>query len=117
MTHLFRILAKSLATTLIVLLISEGALRIMYAVRRAFVREFPLPYTLSDAYGPVPPWHDSLRILTPDENLIWRNVANVQHRYVAVFSPVHTAQDRIALLRRFRPGLPDDLRSNPRWDG
>jgi len=34
-----------------------------------------------------------------------------QHRYVAVFNPVRTAADRIALLRQFWPRLPED-RSN-----
>jgi lysophospholipase L1-like esterase len=113
---LARGLAKSVVTTTIFLALVEAGLHGVYAVRQAMVAEFPLPYTLSDNYGPIPPWLDGLRILTADPQLIWRNVPNAHHRYVAVFSPVRAAADRIALLRQFSPRLPDDLRSNPRWD-
>src|SRR5262249_41615578 len=36
--------------------------------------------------------------------------------YVDIFSPARRPEDRIALLRRFNPSLPDAFRSNPVWD-
>jgi lysophospholipase L1-like esterase len=107
--------AKSLVTTIIFFTLAEIALRGAYFARNAVVSRVPLPYALGDEYGPIPPWLDRLLILVPDNTLIWRNLPNVRRTYVDIFSPVHTEQDRIALLRRFTPTLPSEFRANPTW--
>ncbi|NIM98555.1 MAG: hypothetical protein GTO24_10885, partial [candidate division Zixibacteria bacterium] len=75
-----------------------------------------LPYVIGQGYGPVPPWSDGLRILEPDESLIWRNRPKLSRRYIDVFTPVHTEQDRTSLLRQFLPAIPATLKGNPVWE-
>src|SRR5947209_13875981 len=106
---------KSLITTVIFFVLLEGALRGAYVVRNSFVRLVPLPYSVGDQYGPIPPWLDRLMILVPDDTLIWRNLPNVRRTYVDIFSPAHTEADRTALLRRFVPTLPVEFQANPTW--
>jgi len=106
---------KSLITTIIFFTVAEAGLRAVYAVRNAMVRLVPLPYSVGDQYGPIPPWLDRLMILVPDDTLIWRNLPNVRRTYVDIFSPAHTEADRTALLRRFVPALPVEFRANPTW--
>ena len=79
------------------------------------MRRVPLPYSVGDQYGPIPPWLDRLLILVPDDTLIWRSLPNVRRTYVDIFSPAHSEQDRTALLRRFVPTLPAEFRDNPTW--
>lgn len=111
-----RAFAKGLTTTVIVFLLVEISLRGAYFVRNSMVRYVPLPYALGDDYGPIPPWLDALLILKNDNTLIWKNEPNVRRTYLDVFSPVRTEHNRIALLRRFIPGVPQEFRSNPTWD-
>jgi len=106
---------KSLITTVIFFVLLEGALRGAYVVRNSFVRLVPLPYSVGDEYGPIPPWLDRLLLLAPDDTLIWHVVPNVERTYVDIFSPVRSEEDRIALLRRFVPTLPPEFRLNPTW--
>jgi lysophospholipase L1-like esterase len=108
--------AKGLTTTVIFFLFFELALRGAYSVRNSMVQYVPLPYTFGDNYGPIPPWLEALEILKDDTTLIWKNEPNVRRTYLDVFSPVHAERDRIALLRRFNPVIPDEFRSNPKWD-
>jgi lysophospholipase L1-like esterase len=108
-------LLKSLVTTLIFLAVSEAGLRGAYAARSAFVTKVPLPYALGDGYGPTPPWLDRLSILQSDDTLIWRSASHVRRTYVDIFSPIRTENDRLAVLRRFVPTLPAELRDNPTW--
>ncbi|OLC47888.1 MAG: hypothetical protein AUH43_10615 [Acidobacteria bacterium 13_1_40CM_65_14] len=115
MKRFFAAVAKSLITTIIFFAMAEVALRGAYVARNTMVRLVPLPYALGDEYGPIPPWLDRLLILVPDNTLIWRNLPNVRRTYVDIFSPVRSAQDRVALLRRFTPTLPAEFRSNPTW--
>lgn len=75
----------------------------------------PLPYSVGDQYGPIPPWLDRLMILAPDATLIWRSLPNVHRTYVDIFSPARTEAARTALLRRFVPTLPPEFRDNPTW--
>jgi lysophospholipase L1-like esterase len=110
-----RVVGKSLATTVIFFLLIELALRSAYFGRNALVRYVPLPYTVGDDYGPIPPWLDNLLILRPDDALIWKNIPNAQRAYVDIFAPVWSDEDRIALLRRFSPWLPAAFRGNPVW--
>jgi len=108
-------LAKSVVATLIFFTLFEVLLRGTYVARNATVRSIPLPFALGDEYGPIPPWLDRLLILVPDHALIWRSLPNARRTYVDIFSPVRTEQDRIALLRRFRPTLPAEFSANPTW--
>ena len=108
-------LGKSLLTTLIFFLVVEVGLRAAYAGRTALVRYVPLPYVVGDDYGPIPPWLDNLLILRPDPVLIWKNIPDARRAYVDIFTPVWADRDRIALLRRFLPWLPQEFRANPVW--
>jgi len=108
-------IVKSCITTVIFFAAEELLLRGAYAVRGAFVRRIPLPYSVGDDYGPVPPWLDNMMILVPDDRLIWRNLPNVRRTYVDIFSPAPDAASRTALLRRFLPTLPAAFDRNPTW--
>jgi lysophospholipase L1-like esterase len=113
--RVFRVIAKSALTTLIFFFVVEIALRASYAGRNALVTYVPLPYVVGDDYGPIPPWLDNLLILRPDPVLIWKNIPDARRNYVDIFTPVWRDSDRIALLRRFLPWLPNEFRSNPVW--
>ena len=106
---------KSLLTTVVFFAVSEAGFRSAYAVRNSLVTRVPLPYALGDDYGPIPPWLDRLTILKNDDSLIWRGAPHVRRTYVDIFSPVHTENDRLALLRRFLPALPAEFANNPTW--
>lgn len=80
------------------------------------VTAIPLPYVIGNDYGPVPPWLDGLRILEHDKVLIWKNRANLRRKYIDIFSPVHTEEQRTSLLRQFLPTIPASLRENPVWE-
>ena len=113
--RLIRVLGKSLLTTLVFFLLVEVGLRAAYAGRNALVRYVPLPHVVGDDYGPIPPWLDNLMILRPDPTLIWKNIPDAHRAYVDIFTPVWADRDRIALLRRFLPWLPQEFRANPVW--
>ena len=110
-----RRLLKSCITTVIFFGLAEVGLRALYVTRNAFVQRVPLPYSVGDDYGPVPPWLDRMMILVPDEALIWRNRPNIRRTYVDIFSPAPNAAARTALLRRFVPTLPAEFRDSPTW--
>lgn len=110
-----RVVGKSLATTIVFFFLMELGLRAAYVGRNSLVRYVPLPYTVGDDYGPIPPWLDNLLILRPDDALIWRNIPNARRAYVDIFAPVWSDADRVALLRRFAPWLPEAFRANPVW--
>jgi lysophospholipase L1-like esterase len=113
--RLLSVVTKSAITTVIFFGGAEAALRGVYVARTAMVRVVALPYALGDDYGPTPPWNDALEILVPDDTLIWRSVANAHRTYVDIFTPARTESDRLALLRRFNPTLPEEFRANPTW--
>jgi lysophospholipase L1-like esterase len=56
-----------------------------------------------------------LDLLKGDSALIWKNEPSARRTYLDVFSPVRTAQDRIDLLRRFIPTVPEEFRANHTW--
>ncbi len=113
---MLRELSKAIVATLVFFAIVESLLRATYFIRNSMVAYVPLPYMIGDEYGPAPPWSDGLRILEPDEVLIWRNRANLRRRYIDVFSPPHTEEERTSLLRQFLPPLPGWARGNPMWE-
>src|ERR1700730_10331554 len=115
MLSFVKALAKSLAATLVLLLVAEALLRGIYFARNSMVQYVPLPYSLGDDYGPIPPWLDRLHILIHDDVLLWRNAPNLHRTYVDIFSPVWRESDRIGVLRRVSPRLPDEFKSNSRW--
>jgi lysophospholipase L1-like esterase len=103
------------AATLVLILLAEMAIRIVYHVRNSRVESVPVIYTVRNL-GFTPPWMNELRILEPDERLLWKGRPNARRKYLDVFSPVRTEEDRIELLRRFSPSIPDSLRDNPAWE-
>src|SRR5690242_15221505 len=106
---------KSLVTTIIFFGAAEIGLRTAYAARNALVRRVPLPYSVGDDYGPIPPWPDRMLIPVAVDELIWRNLPNVRRTYVDIFSPAPDAASRTALLRRFTPSLPAEFQDSPTW--
>jgi len=105
----------AVAATLLVFAAFEAALRLTYRIRNASVDAVVLPYNAAQDFGPMPPWMDGMRILEPDEDLVWRNRSGVERRYLDVYSPVARESDRSSLLGRFLPRVPDSLRNNPIW--
>jgi lysophospholipase L1-like esterase len=108
--------AKTVLAVVVVLGIAEIAIRVGYEIRNSLVSYVVLPYNAAQDFGPVPPWVDDLRILEPDDELVWRNRHNVQQTYMDVYSPVEHEQDRTALLRQFWPTIPQSLKNNPVWE-
>jgi lysophospholipase L1-like esterase len=111
----FSEIAKGLGATLLVFAILETLLRLAYSARNLMVTEVPLPYVFGYDYGPIPPWLDGLRMLEVDKALIWKNRPNIQRKYIDVFSPAHSEQEKTALLGFF-PHLPDSLKGKPTWE-
>jgi hypothetical protein len=111
---LARAVWAGVAGTLVVFVVLEGLLRAVYAVRNSFVQSVPAVYGFD--YGPIPPWAEGLRILEADSVLIWKGRPRVQRAYLDVFSPAPRAEDRVALLHRFRPGLPAAFEANRVYD-
>ena len=111
-----RVVGKSLATTLIFFLLAELGLRAAYAGRNALVSFVPLPYVVGDDYGPIPPWLDNLLILKPDDVHSSGRTCRTPVALTSTSSrPVWKDSDRVALLRRFAPWLPEAFRRNPVW--
>jgi lysophospholipase L1-like esterase len=107
---------KAVLFTLAFFVLVELALRVTYSVRNSRVTYVPLPYVLGDDYGPYPPWLEDNSLMAPDEDLIWRNRPNLRRGYIDLFTPIHKAEDRTAILRRFRPSLLASLKGNPVWE-
>lgn len=101
-------------SALLPVMLLEVGIRVVYALRNARVEAVPRIYTLGNL-GDVPPWLDSLRILEPDDKLIWRGRPHAERKYLDVFSPVASEDERRALLARFAPSIPDALRANNLW--
>lgn len=111
-----RALGAGLALTVVLFGAVELSIRVVYWARNTRVHSVPLPYVIGHDYGPVPPWMDGLLILAPDKELIWRNRPSLKRRYVNIFRPIHTDEERLALFRRFWPSLPAGLESGDSWD-
>ena len=100
--------------TLICLLIVEAGIRVVYRIRNARVEYVMIPYMLRH-FGAVPPWVDGLRILDPDDELIWQGRPHARQTYLDLFCPMRSEEERKALLSRFSPTVPDEFKNNPTW--
>lgn len=100
--------------TLICLLIVEVGIRIVYRIRNSRVEYVLLPYMVRN-FGAVPPWADGLRILDADDELIWQGRPHARQTYLDLFCPMPSEDERKALLSRFSPSVPEELKNNPRW--
>ena len=100
--------------TLICLLILEAGIRIVYRVRNSRVEYVMLPYMVRN-FGAVPPWADGLSILDPDDEMMWRGRPHAERTYLDLFCPMHSEEERKALLGRFSPSVPEQFRNNPNW--
>ena len=109
--NVFKEIVKGLLATVVLFVILEAVLRIAYFGRNWMVTEIPVPHVFGDDHGPIPPWLDGLRILESDKVLIWKNRPNLQRKYIDVFSPAGSEQEKTALLGFF-PYLPDSLKGN-----
>jgi hypothetical protein len=102
---------KGAAGTVVAFMFIEALLRVVYLVRNSAVEHVPAIYGLD--YGPTPPWFDGLRILEADPALIWKSRPSIRRKYLDMFIPIERGEDRVALLRRFRPSLPPAWKDNP----
>jgi lysophospholipase L1-like esterase len=107
-------LAKVVVATTACLLLIELGIRIAYRIRNSRVELVLLPHMVRN-FGSPPPWADGLRILDPDDELMWRGRPHAQQKYLDLFCPMHTEEERKAMLRRFSPSVPEELKHNPTW--
>jgi lysophospholipase L1-like esterase len=109
-------LHKYIIAVLVFFILVESVIRLVYFIRNLNVDYVTLPYVIGHDYGPAPPWTNDLRILEPDKLLIWKNRPGIRQRYVDVFSPVHSQNERMQLFRQFLPMLHDFVQHNPVWE-
>lgn len=100
--------------TLVCVLILEAGIRVAYRIRNSRVEYVMLPYMVRN-FGAVPPWADGLRILDPDDELLYRGRPHARRTYLDLFCPMHSEEERKALLGRFGPSIPDQFKNNPVW--
>lgn len=100
--------------TLICILIVEAGIRVAYRIRNSRIEYVMIPYMVRN-FGAVPPWADGLRILDPDDELMHRGRPHARRKYLDLFCPMHSDAERKALLGRFSPDIPDQLKNNPVW--
>jgi lysophospholipase L1-like esterase len=110
----FRTLLPIAIGTLICLLVIEVGIRVAYRIRNSRVEYVMLPYMVRN-FGAVPPWADGLRILDADDELIWQGHPHARQTYLDLFCPMHSEDERKALLGRFSPTVPEEFKNNPRW--
>lgn len=101
--------------TLICLLIIEVGIRVVYGIRSSQVEYVVIPYMVRN-FGPTPPWANGLKILIPDDELMWRGRPHAQQKYLDLFSPMKSEDQRKAMLSRFSPSVPEEFRNNPVWE-
>ena len=100
--------------TLICILALEAGIRIAYRMRNSRVAYVMLPYMVRN-FGAVPPWADGLRILDPDDEMMWTGRPHARRTYLDLFCPMHSEAERKELLGRFNPSIPDQFKNNPVW--
>ena len=112
---LLKNLARVTIGSIVFLLLIEVGIRIAYKVRNARVEYVPIPYMVRN-FGLVPPWMEGLRIIEPDDVLLFRGRPNAQRKYLDLFCPMPSEQFRKAMLRRFSPSIPDEFKNNNKWE-
>jgi lysophospholipase L1-like esterase len=105
-------LGRAIGLTCAGWLVFELLLRGAYSIRNSYVEQFPF-YTIGYDYAPSPPWDENARGTEPDRKLFWRYRPNVNRRYIDIFGPVRTENERSSDLRSFVPFIPDSLLTNP----
>src|SRR6185295_1283809 len=70
--------------TLICLLLVEVGIRVVYRIRNWRTEYVMIPYMVRNA-GPPPPWSNGLRILEPDDEMIWHGRPYAQQKYLDLF--------------------------------
>jgi lysophospholipase L1-like esterase len=113
---IFKDILKVAVATVLLFVIIECLIKGIYYLRNSAVDYIPIPYMIGYIYGPIPPWLDGLRLLEPDNDLIWKNRSNIQRKYIDIFSPVQLARERTSLLRQFFPVIPASLKGNSTWE-
>ena len=101
--------------TIICLLIIEVGIRVVYAIRNWRAEYVAIPYMVRN-FGPPPPWANGQRILKPDDELMWRGRPHAQQKYLDLFCPMKSEDQRKAMLSRFSPSVPEEFRNNPTWE-
>jgi len=107
--------AKVAIGSIVFLLLIEVGIRVAYKVRNSRVEYVPIPYMVRN-FGLVPPWMEGLRIIEPDDLLLFRGRPNAERKYLDLFCPMPSEQFRKAMLRRFSPSIPDEFKDNPKWE-
>ncbi len=115
MRTIYRKAVAGIAITVVFFAVCEVCLRLAYSVRNRRAAAVLLPYAFGDDYGPTPPWLEGLKILAPDKDLFWKNRPNLTQTYVDAFGPAGSVEERLALLRRFSPKLPEAAKGYPVW--
>lgn len=100
--------------TIICLLIVEAGIRAVYRIRNSRVEYVLLPYMVRN-FAPTPPWVGGLRILEPDDELMWVGRPHAQQKYLDLLCPMKSEDQRKAMLSRLSPSVPDEFRNNPSW--
>jgi len=101
--------------TVICLLLVEVGIRVVYRIRNSRADYVVLPYMVRN-FGPPPPWANGLRILEPDDELMWRGRPHAQQKYLDLFCPMQSEDQRRGMLSRFSPSVPDEFKNNPTWE-
>ena len=113
--NLIKNLAKVAIGSIVFLLLIEVGIRIAYHVRNSRVEFVPIPFMVRN-FGLVPPWMEGLRIIEPDDELLFRGKPNAQRKYLDLFCPMPSEEFRKRMLRRFSPSIPDEFKNNPTWE-
>ena len=101
--------------TLVCLLLIEVGIRVVYGIRNYRAEYVILPYMVRN-FGAPPPWANGLRILEPDDELMWHGRPHAQQKYLDLFCPMKSEDERKAMLSRFSPTVPEEFRNNPAWE-
>jgi hypothetical protein len=97
-------LVKIAVGTIICLLIIEAGVRVADAIRNWRAEYVVLPSMVRN-FGPPPPWASGLRILEPDDELMWRGRPHAQQKYLDLFCPMRSEEERKGMLSRLQRHL------------
>ncbi len=97
---LLKNLARVTIGSIVFLLLIEVGIRIAYKVRNARVEYVPIPYMVRN-FGLVPPWMEGLRIIEPDDVLLFRGRPNAQRKYLDLFCPMPSGEIEFGRVQKF----------------